>query len=163
MTRAEAVLLAAAAGVLSGGVVAAVALHPDRDGPGSAGPVPARSAPPPGSPAATPRPAPAVGEVRVGSLARGSHSLVVTAHVTGAAAVALRDGDRDVPLHVVGSTASGTVEVDCAAGVPSWTLQLTAVDGTVTTAPVPAPSRAFAQACAPPLPAGPAPSSTVGS
>jgi hypothetical protein len=165
MTRAEGVLLAAAAAVLLGGVVGALTVNPDGDGAGTAGPVPHLSASPSASASEAPTPAatPSAGQVQVGSLARGSHSLVVTAHVTGATAVDLRDGDRTVPLHLVGSTASGTVPVDCAAGVPSWTLELTAADGSVTTLPVPAPTGAFAQACAEPLPAGPVPASTRGS
>ena len=160
MTRAEAVLLASAAAVLLGGVVAALTVEPDDEGTRTA--VPATSPTP--TPSPTPAaPSPGVSAVRIGSYARGSHSVVVTAHVTGAVSAALQDGTRTVPLRVVGSTASGTVPVDCAGPVPSWTLSLTAADGTVTTADVPSPAAAFAEACATPQPAGPIPTATRGS
>ena len=172
MTRAETVLLATASAVLLGGVVAALTVERDgQDAPGavpgaspSTGPSISPSASPTSSPTSSSTRAPvSVGQVRTGSYARGSHSVVVTVHVTGVVGAALQDGDRTVPLRVVGSTASGTVPVDCSGPVPTWTLALTATDGTVTTAPVPAPVAAFAEACAAPQPAGPLPTATRGS
>ena len=163
MTRAEAVLLGAVLAVLAGGVVAAVVEQPD--GRAAPGAVPGPS-PLPGattSPTPSAAPVPRVADVRTGSFARGSHAVVVTAHVTGTTAASLQDGRREVPLSLVGATASGTVPVDCAGPVPSWALRLTGADGQVTVLPVPSPVAAFAEACAAPLPAGPAPTATPGS
>jgi len=168
--RAEGVLLASATVVFLGGVVAALTMRAGDDGSPTSSPTSSptrspvpRSAPSPSAgPSATLAP-PVVGAARIASLARGSHSLVVSVHVSGARSVALRNGTSVVPLRLVGSTASGTVPVDCAAPVPTWTLQLTAADGSVTTAALPSPAAAVALACAEPQPAGPIPTATRGS
>ena len=173
MIKAEAVLLASATAVFLGGVVAALLVGPDEEGPREGVPplpVPTVTASSTASstasvsPSASAGPAiPTLGPTRATSLARGSHAVVVTVHVSGATAVVLLDGARRVPLRLVGSTASATVAVDCAGAPPAWRVELTAADGTVTTAALPSPARAYAQACAAPLPAGPVPTASVGS
>jgi hypothetical protein len=154
LSKAEALLVAAASSVL----VAAVATVPflyDDSGPSSSAPAPTAAPSPTASPVVL-----AVSQVRVTTYARGSHQLVVRARVSTGASAALLVGGTSYPLHLVAGEASGTVPVTCGGAVPELTLVVQTADGVRLTASLGRPTGPFAQACATPRPGAPVPTGT---
>lgn len=157
LSRAEGWLLAAASLVLVSGV-ATVPFLDDDSGPSSAAPAPS----PTGTPAPSPT-APAVlvvSQLRITTYARGSHQLVVRAHVSTGVAASLEVDGRGHPLHLLAGDVTGTVPITCGGPVPELTLLVRTADGSTLSSSLGRPVTTAAEACATPRPGAPVPTGT---